>query len=428
MQDVLCFILGGGRGAGLYPLTRHRSAVAVPVAGKYRLIDIPISNCINSGVQRIYVLTQFLSVSLHRHIANTYKFAPFNRSFVEVLAAQQTNEAADWYQGTADALRQNLRYLVADRARDVLILSGDGLYRMHYGELVRTHRETDADFTVAVAPIRPTQAPTLGVVRLDDDNRLIDLVEKPHTEEQLEALRPPRAWLQKHGVGAGGKDYLANMGVYVCKRKVLLDLLQGQPQAVDLVTQHLARILTSHHVHAHLFDGYWQDLGSIRTYFDAHLALAGAEPPFVFHTPEGVIYTRMRNLPAAQVRASRLEACLVSPGCLIQPGTEVERSVIGLRTRVDRNVKLRECVVVGADRLETEAQRQANRAQGIPDLGVGAGSVIQQAILDKDCRVGTNVRILNERGLRNADMENYVIRDRIVVVPRGAVIPDGTII
>jgi glucose-1-phosphate adenylyltransferase len=418
MQDVLGFILGGGRGAGLYPLTRHRSAVAVPVAGKYRLIDIPISNCINSGMQRIYVLTQFLSVSLHRHIANTYKFAPFNRGFVEVLAAQQTNEAADWYQGTADALRQNLRYLNADRARDVLILSGDGMYRMDYRDLLRTHHDSKADITMAVVPVSQAQAPSLGIVRVDDDNRLVELVEKPATPEQLNSLRTSRP----------GKDYLANMGVYACKRQVLLDLLQGQPQAVDLVTEHLARILDSHRIQAHLFDGYWQDLGSIRTYFDAHLALAGEQPPFDFHTPQSIIFTRPRNLPAAQVRASRLEACLVSPGCLIEPGAQIERSIIGLRTHVGRNVTLRECVVVGADRYETQAQRQASRSQGLPDVGIGADSIIQQAILDKDCRIGANVRILNERGVRNADMEHYVIRDGIVVIPRSGVVPDGTVI
>ena len=428
MQDVLCFILGGGRGAGLYPLTRHRSAVAVPVAGKYRLIDVPISNCINSEVQRIYVLTQFLSVSLHRHIANTYKFAPFNRGFVEVLAAQQTNEATDWYQGTADALRQNLRYLNADRARDVLILSGDGLYRMNYADLVRTHRDTDADITMAVVPVRRGQAPGLGIIRVADDNRLVDLVEKPSTAAQLEALRLPRPWLEKRGLAEAGKDYLANMGIYLCKRKVLLELLQGQPQAVDLVTQHLIQILDSHRVQAHLFDGYWQDLGTIRAYFDAHLALASEGPPFDFHTPQGIIYTRMRNLPAAQVRASRIEAALVSPGCLIQHGAHVERSVIGLRTLVGRNVTLRECVVAGADRYETQSQRQANRDGEVPDLGIGDGTIIQQAIIDKDCRIGANVRILNERGVRNADMENYVIRDGIVVIPRGSTVPDGTVI
>jgi glucose-1-phosphate adenylyltransferase len=428
MQDVVCFILGGGRGASLYPLTKFRSTPAVQVAGMYRLIDVPISNCINSEVKRIYILTQFLAVSLHRHITTTYKFAPFSRGFVEVLAAQQTNEAADWYQGTADALRQNLRYLIADRARDVLILSADGLYRMNFAEMVQTHRERNADVTIAVAPVRQEQASSLGIVRLDDQDHIVELVEKPHTPEQIEAVRAPRATLEKRGLARAGKEFLANMGVYLVKRQVLLDLLQGQPEAVDLVTQHFARILTSRHVRAHLFLDYWQDVGSIRTFFDAHLALAGAEPPFDFHIPEGVIYTHMRNLPASQVRASRLEACLISDGCLIQAGAQLERCVIGLRTQLGRDVILRETVVAGTDRYETPAQREANRAAGLPDYGIGDGTVIQQAILDKDCRIGRNVRILNERGVREADTENYVIRDGIVVVPKGAVLPDGTVI
>jgi glucose-1-phosphate adenylyltransferase len=237
MQAVLGFILGGGRGAGLYPLTRLRSAPAVPIAGKYRLIDIPISNCINSGVQRIYVLTQFLSVSLHRHIANTYKFAPFSNSFVEVLAAQQTNEAADWYQGTADALRQNLRYLNADGARDLLILSGDGLYRMNYADLVKTHRQTGADITMAVVPVRRTSTSNLGIVRLDDNNRLIDLVEKPRTHEQLEMLRAPAGWLQQRNLAGAGKEYLANMGIYVCKREMrLIWSLSTSPASCAAIT------------------------------------------------------------------------------------------------------------------------------------------------------------------------------------------------
>src|SRR5262249_36919472 len=229
------------------------------------------SNCINSGVQRIYVLTQFLSVSLHRHIAITYKFAPFSRGFVEVLHAQQTNEAADWYQGTADALRQNLRYLQADRARDVLILSGDGLYRMNYAELLRTHRDTGADVTLAVLPVRRAAAGGLGIARLDDHDRLTELIEKPRTPEQLEAVRAPAAWLEKRGLAGTGKEFLANMGIYACRREVLLELLRSQPEAVDLVTQHFARILDSHRVHAHLFGGYWQDLGgSIRAYHEAN--------------------------------------------------------------------------------------------------------------------------------------------------------------
>jgi glucose-1-phosphate adenylyltransferase len=428
MQDVLSLILGGGRGAGLYPLTKWRSAPAVPVGGQYRLIDIPISNCINSGLQRIYVLTQFLSVSLHRHIARTYKFAPFSRGFVEVLAAQQTNEATDWYRGTADAVRQNVRYLTADSCADVLILCGDGLYRMNFCDVVRTHRERRADLTIAVIPVRRSQAPKLGVVRLDDDDRLTDLVEKPQAPEQLESLRAPAAWLERRGLAGGNREHLANTGIYLCRREVLLEMLAAQPQATDLVTELFARNLQAHRVQAHLFDGYWEDLGSIKTYHEASLALTGPNPPFDFHSAEGVIYTHMRNLPASQVRGAHLEQALVSEGCLIQRGARVERCVIGLRTRVGRDATLRATVVCGADYYETEDERAANRPQRLPDVGVGERSLIERAILDKNCRIGTDVRIVNQRGLREAEGDNYVIRDGIVVIPKGAVVPDGTVI
>jgi glucose-1-phosphate adenylyltransferase len=417
MHDVLGFILGGGRGAGLYPLTKHRSTPAVTVAGKYRLIDLPISNCINSGLQRIYVLTQFLSVSLHRHIANTYKFAPFSRGFVEVLAAQQTNEAADWYQGTADALRQNLRYLMTDSAQDILILSGDGLYRMNYADMLRTHRDSNADITLAVVPVRRTQASALGVVRLDATHRIVDFVEKPRTQEQFEALRSTMP----------GKEYLASMGVYLCKREVLLDLLQSHPGAVDLVTQHFMRILRTHRLQAHLFEGYWQDLGgSIRAYLEANLALASEDPPFDFHSPDGVIYTHMRNLPASRLKASHIQHAIISDGCLIDEGTQVERCMIGTRMRIGRDVVLKETVLAGADRIETQAERDYNRAQGLPDIGIGDGTVIMRAIVDKDCRIGKNVKITNAPEIRDIEKENYVIRDGVVVIPRGAVLKDGT--
>jgi glucose-1-phosphate adenylyltransferase len=429
MHDVLGFILGGGRGPGLYPLTKYRSTPAITVAGKYRLIDIPISNCINSGLQRIYVLTQFLSVSLHRHIANTYKFDPFSQGFVEVLAAQQTNEAADWYQGTADALRQNLRYLQSDRARDVLILSGDGLYRMNFRELARTHRDSNADITMAVLPVRRARASGLGIVRLDDSDRIVELVEKPRTSEQFDAVRAPQAWLEKRGLGQGGQEYLANMGIYLCRREVLLELLQAQPGAVDLVTQHFSRVLRSHRMQAHLFADYWQDLGgSLRAYHEANLALASDSPPFNFHCPEGVIYTHMRNLPASRLLAARVEQSLISDGCVIEEGSRLDRCMVGQRMRIGRDVQLRETVMSGADRLETPAQRARNREEGLPDLGIGDGSVIARAILDKDCRIGRGVRILNEKEVRDAETESYVIRDGIVVIPRGAVLRDGTAI
>ncbi len=426
MHDVLCLVLGGGRGTRLWPLTKHRSEPAVPVAGKYRLIDIPISNCINSGLNRIYVLTQFLSVSLHRHIANTYKFDPFSRGFVEVLAAQQTNEAADWYQGTADAVRQNLRYLQEDGATDILILCGDGLYRMDYREMLREHRSRGADVTLGVLPVRREEAPSLGIVRPDEGNRIRALVEKPPQPQQLEALRPPAGWLERRSFSAGDRGWLANMGVYLFRLESLLDMLRQQPQATDLVTELCARSLEDRHVHAYLFGGWWQDLGSIGSYHAASLALAGDDPPFDFASAEGAVYTHMRDLPASRVSGASLEHCLVSDGCVIEPGARLRRCVLGNRTRIGRGVELHDTVINGADRVETDADRQANRRAGVPDLGVGEGSVIERTILDKGCRIGRNVRIRARSGQEDEDGPYHVVRDGIVVIPRGAVVPDGT--
>jgi glucose-1-phosphate adenylyltransferase len=428
MQDVVSLILGGGRGAPLYPLTKHRSEPAVPIAGKYRLIDIPLSNCLNSGLKRLYVLTQFLSVSLHRHIANTYKFDPFTNGFIEVLAAQQTNETAVWYQGTADAIRQNLRYLQSDRATHVLVLSADQLYRMDYRELIQTHRASQAQVTLAVLPVHRHQATRLGIVRLDEHNRIVELVEKPRSAEQLDSLRAPSSWLQRHGLGGRGQDYLANMGIYVFDRQVLFDLLDGQPLATDLVTQLLAPNLRMRPMQASLFHGYWEDLGSIKSYHEANLALASPTPPFDLHSPEGTIYTRMRNLPPSRIHGAHLEQCLLSDGCAIGPGTRLERCVIGIRTRLGHHVCLRDTVVNGADRIELERDRLVNRQRGQPDLGVGDNSVIERAILDKDCRIGANVQIVNRPNRQHAEGDNYVIRDGIVVIPNGAVVPDGTVI
>jgi glucose-1-phosphate adenylyltransferase len=428
MHDVLSLILGGGRGAPLYPLTKHRSEPAVPFAGKYRLIDIPLSNCINSGLKRVYVATQFLSVSLHRHIANTYKFDPFNDGFVEVLAAQQTNETANWYQGTADAIRQNLRYLRNDSASYIVVLCGDQLYRMDFRELIQTHRASRARITLAVLPVHRHQAGRLGIVRADDQNRITHLVEKPDTAEQLDSLRAPAAWLQRRGLGGRGQDYLANMGIYVFDREALFELLDAHPKATDLVTELLIPGLRKYPIQSYLFHGYWEDLGSIKSYHEANLALASPTPPFDFHSPEGVIYTRMRNLPASRVQAAHLEQCLISDGCIIGAGTRMERCVIGIRTKLGQHVTLRDTVVNGADRIELERDRLFNRQRNLPDLGVGDNCVIERAILDKDCRIGANVQIVNRRNVQQAEGDNYVIRDGIVVIPNGAVVPDGTVI
>ncbi|MCS6851165.1 MAG: glucose-1-phosphate adenylyltransferase [Gemmataceae bacterium] len=421
-------MLGGGRGTRLYPLTKLRSKPAVPVAGKYRLIDIPISNCINSGLNRIYVLTQFLSVSLHRHIANTYKFDPFSRGFVEVLAAQQTNENSDWYQGTADAVRQQIRYVQEDGASEVLILSGDQLYRMDFRQLVKTHRDTGADVTIAVLPVAKEQASGFGIMRLNETGRVVGFVEKPENEAALRPLYTPADWIEARGIPCKGRHYLASMGIYLFKRQVLFDLLNTPPLAKDFGKEVFPRSIHTHHVQAHLFDGYWEDLGTIKAYHEANLALCGNDPPFDFHSHEGVIYTRMRFLPASRVSEARLHECLISDGCIIQAGTSISRSVVGVRSRIGRNVVLRDTVLIGADRFETEAERAENRARGLPDLGVGDGSVIERAILDKDCRIGRNVRITNREGRMEADAENYHIRDGIVVIPKGAVVPDGTVI
>jgi glucose-1-phosphate adenylyltransferase len=428
MGEVLSLILGGGRGTRLYPLTKARSKPAMPIGGKYRLIDIPISNCINSGFNRIYVLTQFLSVSLHSHIANTYKFDPFSRGFVEILAAQQTNEATDWYQGTADAVRQQVRYVLEDPCREVLILSGDQLYRMDYRELVRTHRDSAADVTLAVLPVGREQVSGFGIMQVNEEGRVVGFVEKPQTERELEPVRTPDEWFARRGLAARGRNYLASMGIYLFSRDALLALLNAHPDAIDFGKDVFPRSIRTHRVQAHLFDGYWEDLGTIQAYHQANLALAGNDPPFDFHTPDGVIYTRMRNLPASRVCNAALQDCLVSDGCLIGCGARVERSVIGIRSIVGQDVTLRDTVMIGASRFETAADRADNGRHGLPDYGVGDGAVVERAILDRDCRIGRGARLVNRRDLREGDGDGYSIRDGIVIVHRSAIIPEGTVI
>jgi glucose-1-phosphate adenylyltransferase len=427
MDAVLTLILGGGRGARLYPLTKRRSEPAVPIAGKYRLIDIPISNCINSGLRRIYVLTQYLSVSLHRHIANTYKFDPFSRGFVEVLAAQQTNEGGDWYQGTADAVRQNLRYVREDGCTDVLVLAGDQLYRFDFRDLLEAHRAADADVTVGVIPVAADQVGNFGVARLDEARRVTALVEKPQAPQQLAALRTPPAQLGRLGVEPRGREYLANMGFYLFKRQALFQFLEAQPPPTDLATEVLPAALGTHKVQAHVYDGYWEDVGTIASYFRANLALAGDNPPFDFYAPDGVIYTHTRNLPASRVLTADVEQCLVSDGCFVDAGARLQRCVVGVRSRIGRNAVLRDVVMMGANAFEADPPGEA-RPPAQPPLGVGDESVLERVIVDKNCRIGRRVQIVNRCGLGVDEGPNYVIRDGIVIIPNGAVVPDGTVI
>ncbi|NBR05617.1 MAG: glucose-1-phosphate adenylyltransferase [Planctomycetes bacterium] len=428
MKDVISLILGGGRGTRLYPLTQLRSKPAVPIGGKYRLIDIPISNCINSGFNRIYVLTQFLSVSLHRHIANSYKFDPFGQGFVEVLAAQQTNEGQNWYQGTADAVRQQIRYVVEDQAKEVMILSGDQLYRMDFRELHKFHQETKADVTIAVLPVSQEQVSGFGVVQVDETSKVHAFTEKPKTIEEIEPYAVSSDWLARSGIHAKNRPYLASMGIYLFNRKALLDLLNSRPLATDFGKEIFPRSIKNYNVKAFLFDGYWEDLGTIKAYHEANLALATQTPPFDFHSPNGVIYTRMRFLPASRFHGATLSNTLVSDGCVIEEGSNLNNCVIGVRSRIGKNVTLKESVIIGADRFESDKERSDNLAKGIPNLNVGDNSVIHCAILDKDCRVGRNVKLINARKIQHDEGNNFVIRDGIICVPRGSIIPDGTII
>jgi len=430
MRSVLALILGGGRGTRLFPLTKSRSKPAVPVAGKYRLIDLPISNCINSELHSIYVLTQFLSVSLHRHIANTYKFDMFSHGFVEVLAAQQTNESADWYQGTADAVRQNLSYIQREHPAEVLILSGDQLYRMDFRNLIETHRGHRADITIAAIPVQEKDTAGFGLISMDSHSRITGFVEKPKTPEEREPYFTSAEWIERRGIPCKGRHYLANMGIYLFKTEVLYEVLNAKPLATDFGKEVFPRNYKTKHICAHLFDGYWEDLGTIRSYHEASLALAGSNPPFDFFAPEGVIYTRMRNLPPSRFNGATLEHSVVADGCVIGADTRIERSLIGVRSRIGVGCTIRDTVLIGSDDFESDAQRAENRKRSRPDLNIGDGSVIERAILDKDCRIGRGAMLVNRDNQQEADGPNdtYYIRDGIIVVPRGGIIPDGTVI
>ncbi len=430
MRSVLAIILGGGRGTRLFPLTAQRSKPAVPVAGKYRLIDIPISNCINSDLEKIYVLTQFLSVSLHRHISNTYKFDMFSSGFVEILAAQQTNETMDWYQGTADAVRQNISYIERENPSDVLILSGDQLYRMDYRDLLRTHDETKADVTIAAIPVKEDQTEGFGLLSMTDDGRVTGFVEKPKTVDERAPYFTKAEWIARRGIEPQGRSFLANMGIYAFKTEVLLELLLAKPLATDFGKEVFPRSYKTKQVFSHLFDGYWEDLGTIKSYHESSLALAGPNPPFDFFAADGLIYTRMRNLPASRINGATLEHSLVADGCVVGPRTRLEKAVLGVRSRIGSDCILRDTVLIGSDGFESEADRAENVRRGRPDLNVGNGSIVARAIIDKDCRIGKKVRLTNESRKQEGDGPNgmYYIRDGIICIPRGTIIPDGTVV
>jgi len=425
MSKVISLILGGGRGTRLYPLTRSRSKPAVPIAGKYRLIDIPISNCIHSGLNRIFVLTQFNSVSLHRHIAKTYSFDPFGGGFVEILAAQQTMQHETWYQGTADAVRRNIPYFTETNFDLVLILSGDQLYRMDFREMIQTHLENKADVSIAALPVPEAEAKSCGIMRIESGGRVIDFEEKPKTRELLDRVYTDPERMAQLGIEAKGRPYLASMGIYLFNRSTLVDLL-ASGNAIDFGKELFPQAIAAHRVQAHLFDGYWEDIGTVGAFHKANIDLTLKNPPFDFIFGDNPIYTRPRYLPCSRILGATVTDSLISDGCVIGKGSVIENSVIGVRAQIAENVTIRNSYLMGADSYETPKQIAANARARRPDIGIGAGSWIENAIIDKNARVGQGVRITNAANVVDSDeAPHFVIRDKIVVIPKFTILQDG---
>jgi glucose-1-phosphate adenylyltransferase len=429
MKKVLAIILGGGAGTRLYPLTKLRAKPAVPLAGKYRLIDIPVSNCINSEIFKIYVLTQFNSASLNRHLSRAYNFSGFSDGFVEVLAAQQTKENPDWFQGTADAVRQYLSIIEEWDVEDVVILSGDHLYRMDYRLFVERHRETKADITLSVVPISEKNASEFGLMKIDPAGRVVEFSEKPKGEE-LKHMRVDTTKLGLSAEQAAEKPYIASMGIYVFKKQVLVDLLKKSLEQTDFGKEIIPSASATHNIQAYLFDDYWEDIGTIESFYDANLALTQQPtPPFSFYDEHAPIYTRSRYLPPTKLLDAQITESMVGEGCIIKK-CRIHHSVLGVRARIMEGCTIEDTLIMGADFYEPAPERKTQVETGGIPIGIGANSTIRRAIVDKNARIGSDVMIINKEGVEEAQREEhgYYIRSGIVVVLKNATIPNGTII
>lgn len=412
--------MGGGAGTRLFPLTKERAKPAVPLGGKYRLVDIPISNCLNSGIRGIYVLTQFNSTSLHRHINASYKFDNFSPSFVEILAAQQTPEGAQWYQGTADAVRQNLRYFLERPYDYFIVLSGDQLYRMDYRQVLRQHVETDADLTIATIPVNREAAAGFGIMQTDADRRIVRFVEKPGDSKLLDTLGIPPDLLAQIGQPHDAELYQASMGIYVFKRQVMQECLDND--FVDFGKNVIPATIGKNRVHAYIFQGYWEDIGTIRAFFEASLNLTDPEPAFSFYEPGAPTYTHPRFLPASTIRAAKIDRAVLADGCVIEEAT-LDRCMMGLRSVVKSGSTLKNVVMMGADFYEEDI---GDRQLGTPGVGIGRECHIENAIIDKNVRIGDRVVISPTGKAPDSDGDGYYLRDGLVVIPKNSVIPPGT--
>jgi glucose-1-phosphate adenylyltransferase len=414
LDNVLGLVLGGGRGTRLWPLTRLRAKPAVPIAGKYRLVDIPISNCLNSGMHQIAILTQFNSVSLHRHIARTYNFDLFHPGWVTILAAEQTLTSSDWYQGTADAVRKQLFEIRVTGASDALILAGDHLYRMDFSELAQYHWQKEADITIAVKSVSALDASRFGILKRSPEGRIVDFVEKPEDEKILKTF-------------SNGENldlpYLGSMGIYLFRMDILVDILV-QSNHDDFGSDVIPKAIRSCKVYGYPFDGYWEDIGTVRSFYEANLALTQEDPPFNFHDLVRPIYTHPRFLPGSRIYDVELDRVLLSDGCIVQ-GAKIRNAVIGIRSVIGDDVVIEDTVIMGADYYEPQSR---HKELGDPPIGIGQGSRIKGAIIDKNARIGSNVCITPFPQGTEIEEDHWTIRDGIVVIPKNAVIPDDVVI
>jgi glucose-1-phosphate adenylyltransferase len=422
-KSVIAVILGGGAGSRLYPLTANRSKPAVPIAGKYRLVDIPISNCINSNISRMFVLTQFNSASLNKHIKNTYHFSAFSTAFVDILAAEQTPDNPTWFQGTADAVRQSLRHIDKHEFDYVLILSGDQLYQMDFQEMIDNHKEKNADISIATIPVASREAPEFGILKTDADNCISSFIEKPKKELLSDWESDTGAEMQ-----AIGRNYLASMGIYIFNKQLLFDLLKEEfKEATDFGKEIIPNSISKYKVASFQYDGYWTDIGNIYSFFEANLALTMDIPPFNLFDNSKTVYSRARMLPPAKVSGTTLEKTLIAEGCIIH-ASRVENSVIGIRTRIGAGTTVVSSYIMGSDYYETLAEIQHALERGIPKLGIGDRCYIKNAIIDKGVRIGNDVRINGGDHLPDSDHSLYTVKDGIVVVKKEAILPDGFVI
>ena len=425
---VTTIILGGGKGARLHPLTKNRAKPSVPVAGVFRLIDIPMSNCVHSVLEDILILTQFNSAGLNRHIAQAYQFDRFSRRSVRILAAQQTHASGEWYQGTADAVRQNLPHILQAEIppEHVLILSGDHLYRMDYRLILNHHLTESADITIGTIPISADQAHRFGVLKAQTDGRVTDFVEKPGTKSELAQLSTDGSRLNPSIADIAGKPFLASMGIYVFRMQTLLEALEDETN-LDFGQHILPKTIPHNKVIVYPFDGYWEDIGTIKSYYEANMGLLAKEPAFDIYDDAKPIYTYREHLPGAKVNESCILASILADGCIIER-SEITHSILGVRSVVGADTRIQYSIVLGADYRENPNQASRNVHQSIPSIGIGRGCLIRKAIIDKNARVGDDVTLVNERQVQHEDSDDYCIRDGIIVVPKDAVIPSGTVI